>query len=332
MNNKCAGVVVSWGVHIQRSRSLAKELGYHDLHVLPYKWMSKNLVYKAFGYMHLFIKTFVYLVRNNYKSIVVSVPSVPPLYAVYLYSKLFKAHIVVDCHNGILRKEWRNWPFLHYIFQNVELCVTHNYLFDIEFKQEFGANSMVLGDPLVKDFDSNESGVIKIDRDSFNVFVPLSYAADEPVDELIQAAAKNKEDVTYYLTGNFNNWKSKNPKVIIPENVIPLGYISTIDYFTGMKQSDAILCLTSGEEIQMCASIESISLKKPLICSNTKFYKSFLNDDLFLCNNDSDDIARAVDHISKNIKLANVRINKFSESYSKLNAREILILKDILED
>lgn len=268
------GLVLTWGRMVRRSVSMADFLDADEVHLKPV-FSSKYL--KTINYILSFFRTIIYC-RKGYDYLIIVMPPVFSLYAIALY-KIFskrKMKVLIDMHNGVLRREWRSWPGFNYLLSKVDVVIAHNDVVKKAIDEQFMVESFVLTDPIMRPKESTVNTAEFIKKDVINVIVPLSYADDEPIDEILGAASKLKGTVNFIFTGKPKGRFARNE---LSGLVTVTGYVDDEMFYKIMKDSDLVLCLTDNSDIQMCALIEALSLKKKFICSNNEvnqlYFKSY---------------------------------------------------------
>jgi glycosyltransferase involved in cell wall biosynthesis len=270
------GVIFSWGHNITRSISLAATLELTDVHIQPHFSGSKL---KIVNYAIASVKMLFNLFTKKPDLVIVTLPPMFLLYVVFFYKLITfnKCLIVADLHNGVLRREWRHWPFLSYFLGKCHVVLSHNNQVKKSIDGHFSINSQVLTDPL-KNYSFNENVSRFILDDKINVLVPLSYAEDEPVAQIVKSALSLSGNFNFIFTGNFKKYFKES----IDELPITFtGFINYEDYETVLGLCDIVLCLTLNDDIQMCAVIESISAEKPFICANNSVNNELFKDYYF---------------------------------------------------
>jgi glycosyltransferase involved in cell wall biosynthesis len=270
------GVVLSWGRFIRRSVSLAERIGYKEI-TLSYYFSRKNFLF--FNYLTLFFKTILMLFKMKPSVVVVVVPPVFCLYSVFVYKYISrkKIRVILDCHNGLLRREWRRWPFLQYLITNSDFILAHNSVFKIKLDEFYSIDSIVLPDPLIKECTLVERKDVShwLVANKLNVLVPVSYAKDEPILEILQTAKVLSTEINFILTGNYR--KMLTDDAALESGITFTGYLSNEQYKTLALECDLMLCLTLEHDIQMCAVVEAISYSKFLVCSDNEVNSNLLN-------------------------------------------------------
>lgn len=203
---------------------------------------------------------------------IVMMPPLPALLAVAMSPKL---RIAGDLHTGVFRDPKWKWalPLTLSVLKRRGIgIVTNSDLAEILDRK--GVASVVLHDQITDDyiddyqrFDSPELSDLD-ERDW--ILVPLAYAYDEPLSEILQAATFTPE-IAWVLTG-------KAPQTYIdsaPSNVIFPGYISEEDYRRAVARSSAIAALTTDENTMQRAGYEAMSAGQALLTTPMKVLKEF---------------------------------------------------------
>jgi glycosyltransferase involved in cell wall biosynthesis len=113
-----------------------------------------------------------------------------------------------------------------------------------------------------------------IPDDSPIVAIPLAYAFDEPVDELL-GAARMRPGISFVLTGNA-------PERVVtgaPDNVHFTGWISSTEYEALIACCDAVACLTTRSATMQTTLIEAVEYGKPAVISDTTVLRDWRGED-----------------------------------------------------
>jgi glycosyltransferase involved in cell wall biosynthesis len=102
------------------------------------------------------------------------------------------------------------------------------------------------------------------------VLVPLAYAYDEPVDELL-AAAKSTPDLQWVFTGR----PPRSVSSAAPPNVAFPGYVSNDDFSKALSQAAAVVAMTKNENTMQRAAYEALSYGRPLVTAATKVLSDY---------------------------------------------------------
>lgn len=103
------------------------------------------------------------------------------------------------------------------------------------------------------------------------ILAPLSYAFDEPVKELLEAAAM-VPDAHVTITGRAPDWVQQ----AAPGNCTLTGWLARSDYEALLSRANGVICLTSRElTMQMCA-FEALEYGIPMLASGTEALRDYL--------------------------------------------------------
>ena len=97
--------------------------------------------------------------------------------------------------------------------------------------------------------------------------------ADEPYEQVIQAAHELGPDVHIHVTGNYR--KANLDPVSVPANVTLLGYVSESEYVTLLNSVDATMDLTTRDNCLVCGAYETVAVGKPQILSDTSAIRQY---------------------------------------------------------
>jgi glycosyltransferase involved in cell wall biosynthesis len=169
-----------------------------------------------------------------------------------------------------------------------------------------------------EEFDENKS--------SFKAVVICSFAPDEPIVEVVDAA-KILPEVTFYLTGDNSQAKWLN-KESASSNVIFTGYLNKEDYFSLLREADTIVVLTKRDNTMLSGAYEAVALCKPLITSNWPVLKNYFDRGTIHVNNDSEEIKNAImtvmikgSQLEKEIKqLKEIRTKEWNNQFINFKA------------
>jgi hypothetical protein len=120
------------------------------------------------------------------------------------------------------------------------------------------------------------------------ILAPLSYAFDEPVNELLDASAR-APDVHITITGRAPDWVVR----AAPENCTFTGWLPRSDYEALLSRASGVICLTNRElTMQMCA-FEALEYGIPMLASGTQALRDYLSHGgvVFVEDHDRDTLA-----------------------------------------
>jgi hypothetical protein len=97
-----------------------------------------------------------------------------------------------------------------------------------------------------------------------SVMVVATFAADEPIADIVAAATRLGSGFSFAVTGN----SKKCPRAIrdgLPANVRLTGFLPEHDYWQLMAESHVILDLTLKPDCLVCGAYEALALGKPMV-------------------------------------------------------------------
>jgi hypothetical protein len=105
-----------------------------------------------------------------------------------------------------------------------------------------------------------------LDGERAIVFV-CSHAFDEPLAEVLQAAARLAPGCRVYVTGDS---RRSDPRLVrgAPPNVTFTGFLSEGGYQSLLASADVVMGLTKIPDTLLCCAYEAVTLGKPLVLSN----------------------------------------------------------------
>jgi glycosyltransferase involved in cell wall biosynthesis len=104
------------------------------------------------------------------------------------------------------------------------------------------------------------------------ILAPLNYAFDEPVRELLEAAAMAPE-IHMTFTGRAPDWVVQSA----PENCSVVGWLSRPDYKSLLSQASGVVCLTSRELTMQMGAFEALEYGIPKLASGTAVLRDYLD-------------------------------------------------------
>jgi glycosyltransferase involved in cell wall biosynthesis len=163
----------------------------------------------------------------------------------------------------------------HFTLKNADLTiVTNEHLADLT--RDHGGRAFVLQDPLPRLGDHPPVPL----GGGFNVVMPCSFAADEPVEEVIEAMRMVAgEGITLHVTGNPSR---RGPMEDVPDTVRFTGFLPLDDYEQLILSADAVMVLTKARYAMLCGCYEAVAAGKPLITSNTPVLRDYFEPAVFV--------------------------------------------------
>ena len=259
-------IFISWVRFHRRSQGIADALG-----------IDSHYIYSATGgalrrYASQTRDTARILRQTRPATVILMQPPVSALLVLRVLTLFRKTRIIGDLHSGaFLDPKWR-WATgltLWLLRGRHGAIVTNEPLARIA--RERSVRTLVLHD-LVHPTSANSeaSGVVGNEADRPVVLVPLAYANDEPVKEIL-AAARQVDNATWVLTGKAPN----SVRDQAPPNVRFSGYVTNEEYDSLLHHAAVAVALTTRDYTMQCVGYEAMSAAKPLVTSNTESLREF---------------------------------------------------------
>jgi len=253
-----------WGPpsHGPRSRVFAQELGIEEMHFI-HSVTRRGLLVAPVKYTYQAVETLRLLFRKRPRVVFVqSPPSFAALF-VYLYCVLAKACFIVDAHSdAFLSPYWSRPHWMHrFLARKAVTTIVTNEHFQQQIR-DWGGEAFVLRD-VPTTFPTDGSYPLNGD---FNVVVVNTFAGDEPLEEILDAA-ESMDRVQFYITGRMNRTPERIPAQP-PANVHFTDFLPNDAYYALLNNSQAVLCLTTRDHTMQRGACEALSLGVPIITSD----------------------------------------------------------------
>jgi glycosyltransferase involved in cell wall biosynthesis len=285
-----SGLFLVWGPesHGPRSIVFARELG------LPISFIKstarRGLLAGIVKYPVQGVLTVLELLRRRPRFVFVQSPPSFAVMVVAAYAFVFRRRFVVDAHSDAFQSHYWMWPkWLHRrLLRAAVATIVTNDAF-AQRVEAAGGNAIVIRD-IPTSFPEGGS----FDGVAGSVVVVSTFAPDEPVTDVLRAAAK-VPDVTFYVTGDSR--RCKVPLDDIPKNVHFTGFLPRLDYYALLRSAAAIMCLTTRDNTMQRGACEALSLGQPIITSDWPLLRSYFDRGAIHVDNSPTQIAAAVNEI-----------------------------------
>ncbi|MEE9337397.1 MAG: hypothetical protein V3U87_04895 [Methylococcaceae bacterium] len=314
-------IFLDWRPNNRRAQSIAKDIG-ATLYLAPNVLRKK--IYAPIRYFYLLFWTINVLIKNRPEVIFVSTPPTFCPIIVFAYAKLFNCAYVVDASHTATMAYWRKVPFgfwFNKLVMNQSLVtLIHNECIK-KLTDKQGINSMVLETKVPELQVTNEQRI----ADDFTVLAPCSFDADEPIDEIFNAA-ELMPDINFSVTGNYARL-NKEKVDRCPANLTLTGFLAERDYDLLLNSVNVVLVLTTDDyPVRPRGASEAIAAEKPLIVSLNQATKSHLNKGTILISNTAEDIIQSILKIRNQYEHYKTEIKQLKDermSQYKLEIREL---------
>ncbi len=125
------------------------------------------------------------------------------------------------------------------------------------------------------------------------VVVVATFAKDEPLACVFDAARELGDLASFHVTGNF---RKLDPalRAQAPANVHFTGFLAEPDYWTLLRDSGAVLDLTEMPDCLVCGAYEAVAVERPVILTDSSAAREWFGDAAIYVHNDAASIAGAI--------------------------------------
>jgi glycosyltransferase involved in cell wall biosynthesis len=263
-------LAVAWAPYSRRSEMFAREL-HAPLHCIHYlKFRSPP--YAPLKYVLQSIKTLQVLFTERPDAVHVQNPPFVCGLVVALYCRLTGARFVVEYHTAAFGRAWR-WALAAQKLVAREAAA--NIVTDEHWAQlvrSWGGHAIVMYDAFL-DLPRGESFAV---GNGCNVAFLGTFAPDEPIEEMLEAAAL-LPDVHFYVTGA-TEMADKTVLDSAPPNVTFTGFLDPNGAYLGLLRAvDVVIVLTTRDHTLQLAGCEAIAVGKPLVTSDFDYLRGLFD-------------------------------------------------------
>jgi glycosyltransferase involved in cell wall biosynthesis len=265
---------IAWETQ-RRSQTLSRSLGYR-LCIFEHERLG------WFRYPWSALRTLALLVSERPSLVVVQNPSMVLAALACACKRALGFSLVVDRHSNFLlspraakgAKGWKRRLFLalsRYSIRNADITIVTNPEIAARVARESG-RPFILPDPYPDlDIAPRPPG-----RAVANVVFVCSWADDEPIREMMEAAAELRGEIVMHVTGR--------PKAAYSgmldgrtDNFRPTGFLSDAEYFRLLAEADAVAVLTTQPSTLVCGAYEGLAMGKPLLLSGSEVLRRYFS-------------------------------------------------------
>jgi glycosyltransferase involved in cell wall biosynthesis len=282
-------VFISWVRHTTRSASLARGLGAENF------FIDSGASMGPFKYVPRALRTLSVLVSLRPGAVFCMNPPYFAGMTAWLYCLVFRARFALDSHTAAFdQPEWLRLEFLHRFLVRRAACSTVTNAELARRVEAMGGRAVVVSDI---PYDLPD-GTYDVDPDRFTVCFCCTYANDEPILEVFEAARK-LPDVRVYVTGN-DKKATDEVRRAKPGNVTFTGYLSNEAYAGLLRGVSAILVLTTRNFTMQRGGSEAITVGKPLITSDWPVLREIFSLGTVHVNNTAVGIQAGIEEVRRN--------------------------------
>jgi glycosyltransferase involved in cell wall biosynthesis len=318
-------IFISWTSYHSHTQQLGKAFN-AEIFYIGNLINSRNLIWKLFfllDYFYKSVRTIFVILRTRPTIVVVqNPPSIAPVVIVF-FSLIIKYKTVIDSHNGAFEKPWVNLPFHTWALRHSNIVIVHNNQVFKEVTDEKNfqnINFKKLGSK-PSDFDIKERKT----EESPYFLVIATFHNDEPMEILLKGIREynnnNTSSLKFKVTGNYKKNLNLYNEFSKDKNIEFLGFISQDDYNLLLTNAYGSIALSTRDNVQQYAVIESISAGVPFISSDNMTNRELFGNKAILTENAPTAIAESIElFISDRERLLNnvLRVKKtFIERWQK---------------
>jgi glycosyltransferase involved in cell wall biosynthesis len=279
---------LSWEHH-RRSRELSAALG-TELHEIVWDapWGLRALA--------LSVASAALLLRRRPRTLFVQNPSIILAVVACLLRRWIGYRLIVDRHSNFsestLADPSLRFRLFHvlsrYTIRRADLTIVTNVALK-DLLESWGGRGFVLPDRL----PTLSLAKPRPPADERAVVFVCSHAFDEPLADVLQAAAMLDGGCRIYVTGDS---RRSDPRLVrgAPPNVSFTGFLSEADYQSLLASAEVVLALTRLPNTLLCCAYEAIALEKPLVLSNQEALKHYFRAGAIFTGHAPDELAGAI--------------------------------------
>lgn len=244
-----------------------------------------------FKYVAQAVKTLIVLFQQRPRSIFVTNPPAFAPFFVFLYAKLTGTPYIMDTHSPALYSRKWGWtvPLQRFLARHALVNIVDQERFH-ELFETWGAKAIVLEKP-PRNFQNRIFEDIG-DPSRFEITVINTFAVDEPVDIILEAA-RELPGVHFYILGDT---ALANPADLqnAPDNVTFTGYLLGRDYWNRLYSSRAVMALTTYPHSLLAGAQDGGELDKPLLLSRQPALEEYFTKGAIFIENSAAGIVEGV--------------------------------------
>jgi glycosyltransferase involved in cell wall biosynthesis len=302
-------IYIAWIGFQRRAESMSGFFGF-DMHYIDSRSQARR--YKLFSYLSQARRMLALLRRTRADVVWVQSPPAFVLHIALVYKALFdrRVRLVADLHNAALRPPWSAFPLNRFALNRADVVLVHNRQV-VPAAKRIGiapARLLVLRDRVpvlrggTRPLEAGDAGT--------TIVMPCSFHADEPVGEVLKAAARCPS-LTFVITGNLRRARANGLTAAAPPNVTFPGFLATEEFDRLLRRAAAVLCLTTEDGVQLSSAAEALAAGKPMIMSDTSLLRELFAPAGIFVDNGADSIAAAcreavaryADHAAASVRL-----------------------------
>lgn len=306
-------ITMVWAPHEGRTAMYAKRLEspLYNIHYL----LHKRPFIAPIKYIAQALKTWYILLRERPHVIYVTNPPVFAPLCVYVYCKLSGAKFIMDTHPPALYSRRWGWtlPLQRWLAKRAHINVIDQQRF-ADLIESWGARAVVLTNPpknpLLGSLQKTDDGGM------FHVAVVNTFATDEPLDIILEAAQQMPK-VHFHIMGDLG----LAPSGVVeraPVNVTFTGYLRGDAYWNCLYNARAVMVLTTYPYSLLGGAQDGVTLDKPLILSDQPALREYFTGGTVFVENTTEGI---IDGVKRVMESETALIEEVKTMAQEQNAR-----------
>jgi hypothetical protein len=281
-----------WKSYQRRVDAFRERLNIRPIYI-HFGWEERSALHKSLSYLHKLVSTFAILLRERPLLFIVQAPPIFPLYAAVLYRALSGAQYLVDAHNPMISGGlWCKLPFARYVLRQAALVIVHNERIALQVQDPRIRSAVLMDRPPGINEQDLQPTPFPVTEGRPRVVVPCSYDSDEPIAE-VQHVTHLLPEVDFYFTW----YPEKVPADLrrgLGRNAFLTGFLPPRVFSQLLLSADAILVLTTRDDVQPSGASEAVGFHKPLVISDSQIIRALFPLGCVYVQNQASAIARGV--------------------------------------
>jgi len=313
---------ISWERH-RRTRELACAL---DADLFEFTSSAPGLT----RYVVLLLRTARCLFHNRPDVLFVQCPSILLALVAAVLKPALGYCLVVDLHNAAVRPSRKCLGLVNLALRIVHSSADLNLVTNDALSaavERAGRTTLVLPDRVPE----IAASVRREEAPSATVVFVCSYAPDEPVREMIEAAHLLDPSVVLYVTGDDRRLASETRRRVHMGTRLT-GFLSQKAYDELLRRSDVIVDLTTREDCLVCGAYEAVALGKPLVTSDTRALRGYFTKGTVYARHEPQSLARAIGRAVAERDVLAAEMNELKQDLAAAWARQFAGLRHYLSE
>lgn len=289
-------ISVAWAERLDNANDFAKRLGVESFCIYYQPFKLNYLFFVPLRYFVQSFRTWKLLIEKKPDLILVTNPPIVLALNVFVYCKIFGSKYLLENHSPALYSDKWSWsvPLLRFVARKAVLNIIDQDRYKVLF-ESWGAQALVLA-KMPRKF--TPSKILSDSNKRFNITVVNTFAPDEPLKPILDAA-RQLTDVHFYILGDY---RLANQAIIsdLPANITLTGWLNHDDYWNQLKQSRAVMTLTTYEYSIVAGGTDGMAVGCPLILSDQPALKEYFIKGTIFVENCCNSIVSGIRQLQQN--------------------------------